>query len=37
MIPESEIIMLQNNTPSDMEAVTTPSKKYTRAQKKAQK
>ena len=37
MIPESEIILLQNNTPSDMEAVTTPSKKYTRAQKKAQK
>lgn len=37
MIPESEIIMLQNNNPSDMNAVTTPSRKYTRAQKKSQK
>lgn len=37
MLSEQEILALQQNTPTDMEAVTAPSRKYVRGQKKLRK
>ncbi len=37
MLSEQEILALQQNTPTDMEAITAPSRKYVRSQKKLRK